>query len=398
MAVLTPEDFQRYDRQIALPEFGLAGQQRLKAGRVLIVGVGGLGSPAALYLTAMGVGRLTLVDHDTIALSNLQRQILYSPGDVGKPKPEVAQRELAQRNAELDCVIHQERLNESNATALVSAHDVVIDGTDDLATRRILNRACVQARIPLVYGALHRFEGVLSVFCGSGEDSPCYACLHGDGVPGSHVTADCATGGVLGVLPGIIGTLQAAEAVKLIARVGEPLTGRLLSYDALTTRFREWKLPQNSDCPVCGEVARASGASMQAPQPANPGSAQSRVLAVDTSTRDGSVDSEHPDRSISVQTLRDRLRDGSLRLLDVREAHEHEISSIAGAQRIPLGELSVRLGELDRAESYAVICKSGVRSLRAISILQAAGFERLQNVTGGINAWAEHIDPSLPRY
>ncbi|MCR9143520.1 MAG: HesA/MoeB/ThiF family protein [bacterium] len=409
MAALDEQEMQRYDRQLRLPDFGLQGQARLKNSSILIVGLGGLGTPAAQYLAAAGVGRLGLVDDDRVELHNLQRQILYTNEDIGAPKVECAAARLRQMNPGVEIETHQLRIDAANAGALMDQYSLVLDGTDHIGTRQILNRLCVERRKALIYGALFQFEGVASVFCGPSEDVPCYACLHGSSEPASGVVADCNDAGVLGVLPGIIGTLQATEAIKLLAQTGRTLAGRLLQYDALNLKFREWSIRRDPECAVCGAGARRSAmkadASGSASKSAN-ASAQSAERTAPGPAREASepMQAGREIREISVGELQRRLNEEPdrlrFRVLDVREPHELEVSALPAADivLIPVGQLADRLGELDRDIEYAVLCKAGGRSKRASEILAAAGFAHISNVTGGINAWAREIDPELPEY
>lgn len=389
MAALDEQEIQRYQRQVSLPEFGLQGQAQLKDSSVLIVGVGGLGTPAAQYLAAAGVGRLGLMDDDFVEIHNLQRQILYSTEDVGMRKVERATARLTDMNPGVRIEAHPVRLTAANAEEFVARYDVIIDGTDHLGSRQILNSLCVRLRKPLIYGALFRFEGVASVFCAPAEHAPCYACLHGAQEPPPGVAADCNEAGVLGVLPGVIGLIQATEAIKVLCGIGKPLVGRLLQYDALTMKTREWTVPRNPECEVCG-----SGA---------PAPRENRPAAVSgTSSGNHSIAiSQMPVRELKSRL--DQIADQTdsiteFQVLDVREPHELEISEFPRAILIPIGQLAGRLEELDREMEYAVICKSGGRSARAVAVLMAGGFTRTHNVTGGINAWAREIDPSLPEY
>lgn len=379
---LTRDELLRYSRHIALPEIGTVGQQRLKAGRVLCVGAGGLGSPAAMYLAAAGVGTLGLVDFDSVDLSNLQRQILHGTSDVGRSKLESARARLQEINPHVCLEPHHQALTAANAIDLVSRYDVVLDGSDNFATRYVVNDACVIAGRPNVYGSIFRFEGQAAVF--ALRSGPCYRCLHPEPPPAGLVP-DCAEGGVLGILPGVIGTVQATEAIKLLLGIGDPLVGRLLLYDALKMRFRELKLPKDPDCPVCGtqpiilEPKDLSGYCM--PQ---------------TNSRD-LVSDAHAD--ISVQELKARLDRGETpQVIDVREPFEFEICRLPGAVLIPLAQLPGRLAEIDRDREVILQCKVGARSARAAAFLRGQGFANARNLTGGILAWIDQVDPTLPKY
>ena len=378
---LSREEIERYSRHLVLPEIGMDGQRRLKAARVLCVGAGGLGSPAIMYLAAAGVGTLGLVDFDRVDVSNLQRQILYGTGDVGGSKIESARRRLLAINPNVALEAHDTKLSAANALALVSAYDLVIDGTDNFATRYLVNDACVLARRPNIYGSIFRFEGQASVFAADG--GPCYRCLHPEPPPAGLIP-DCAEGGVLGVLPGVIGTVQATEALKLALRIGVPLVGRLLLYDALRMRFREIRLPKDPDCPACGirptirELRDSLGSEVQCMADAAKGS-------------EGS--------DITVRELKARLDAGEPpQIIDVREPQEHAICRIPGAELIPLAQLPHRLAEIDRTREVVVLCKVGGRSARAVAFLRGQGYSNARNLTGGILAWIEQVDPTQPRY
>jgi adenylyltransferase/sulfurtransferase len=372
---LTPRERQRYSRHLLLPEVGEEGQRRLKAARVLCVGAGGLGSPAALYLAAAGVGTLGLVDVDVVDVSNLQRQIIYATGDVGRSKLESAQSRIDALNPEVHVETFDALFSVTNARTLVEAFDLVIDGTDNFPARYLVNDACVLYARPNAWGSIFRFEGQASVFAAPG--GPCYRCLHPEPPPAGLIPS-CAEAGVLGVLPGIIGTIQATEALKLILGIGEPLIGRFLVYDALKMRFRDLKLPKDPDCPVCG---------------IHPTITTLRESAASCETR---YSAGH---ECSARELKARIDTGRAPvILDVREPPEAEICRLPGARLIPLGELARRLGELDPAAEIVVHCKSGGRSARAVALLRERGFTRVSNLTGGILSWINEIDGSLCRY
>ena len=382
---LTPEEYQRYSRHLTLPEVGVDGQRRLKAARVLTIGMGGLGSPAALYLAAAGVGTLGLADFDDVEVSNLQRQVLHGTPDVGRPKLDSAAARLHALNPHVHIERHDTRLTAANALEIFAGYDIVVDGTDNFATRYLVNDAAVLARKPYVYGSIFRFEGQASVFAAPG--GPCYRCLHPEPPPPGLVPS-CAEAGVLGVLPGIIGTIQAAEAIKLVVGAGQPLIGRFLIFDALRMRFRELTLRRDPECPACGDrpAIRAlmdydayCGAAPAAPP-----------VEVEVGGRPF---------EITPVELKVRLdRGDEIFLLDVREPHEFEICRIDGARLIPLGDLPHRVDELPDAVDVAVVCRSGVRSGRAVSFLRGLGFPRAQNVGGGLLAWIDTVDPRLPKY
>jgi adenylyltransferase/sulfurtransferase len=375
---LSPDEMLRYSRHITLPEVGLEGQERLKAARVLCIGAGGLGSPAVLYLAAAGVGTLGLVDFDAVDLSNLQRQIIHGTSDVGRPKLDSARDRALDINPHVTIEAHPTSITIANALELVSAYDVVLDGTDNFPTRYLVNDACVIAGRPNAYGSIFRFEGQASVFAAPG--GPCYRCLHPEPPP-PNLIPSCAEGGVLGVLPGIIGTIQATEAIKLILGVGEPLIGRFLVYDALRMRFRELKLPRDPDCPVCGDHPRIR-----------------ELQAYDQTCTTAQTMTHAPD-DMTVLELKSRMDAGAPPVIvDVREPHEFRICRIQGAILIPLSELAGRTGELDPAAEIVLQCRSGARSARATALLRDLGFTRVRNLAGGILAWIDQVDPTQPKY
>ncbi len=378
---LSNEEIGRYSRHLIMPEVALDGQKKLKAAKVLTVGTGGLGSPLALYLAAAGVGTLGIVDFDVVDESNLQRQILHGTSDVGRPKVESAREKLEDINPNVNVVVHEEALTSENALDIFKDYDVIVDGTDNFPTRYLVNDACVLLGKPNVYGSIFRFEGQASVFWA--EEGPCYRCLYPEPPPPGLVPS-CAEGGVLGILPGAIGTIQATETVKLILGIGDPLIGRLMLYDALGMSFREMKLRKDPNCPVCGE---------------NP----TVTELIDYQEFCGipqanAAEQENGVPEITVQDLKAKLDNGGdINVLDVREPHEYEVANI-GVKLVPLGELPQRLAEFDRGENFAVHCKSGARSAKAVKLLQDAGFPHVYNVKGGITAWSEEIDPSVPKY
>jgi molybdopterin/thiamine biosynthesis adenylyltransferase/rhodanese-related sulfurtransferase len=375
---LTRDEMLRYSRHITLPEVGLDGQERLKRARVLCIGAGGLGSPAVLYLAAAGVGTLGLVDFDEVDVSNLQRQIIHGTSDVGRLKLDSARDRVADINPHVRTEAHPTALTAANAIELVSAYDVILDGTDNFPTRYLVNDACVMAGRPNAYGSIFRFEGQASVFAAPG--GPCYRCLHPEPPPPDLIPS-CAEGGVLGVLPGIIGTIQATEAIKLILGVGEPLVGRFLIYDALRMRFRELKLSRDPDCPVCGRNPRIRELQPYE-QACHPAQAEMKGLG-----------------DMSAVELKSRMDAGNPpTVVDVREPHEFRICRIPGAILIPLGELASRTGELDPASEIVLQCRSGARSARAVALLRDRGFGRARNLAGGILAWIDQVDPTQPKY
>lgn len=379
---LSNEEIRRYSRHLIMPEVTLDGQRKLKAASVLMVGAGGLGSPLALYLAAAGVGRLGIVDFDVVDESNLQRQVLHGTRDVGRPKLESARDRLRDVNPHVVVETHETRLTSANALTLLADYDIVADGTDNFPTRYLVNDACVLLGKPNVYASIFRFDGQASVFGAPG--GPCYRCLYPEPPPPGLVPS-CAEGGVLGVLPGLLGTIQATEVIKLILGIGEPLVGRLLLIDALGLTFRTLQLRKDPSCPVCGE------------NPTLQELIDYEQFCGVGSIEDGRVGSDVEE--ITVQELSAAMDGGDdVTLLDVRESHEWQICHIDGAQLLPLSELQARMHELDTSRTYYVHCKSGVRSADAIERLREAGFTRLKNVTGGIAAWAEQIDPTMPTY
>jgi sulfur-carrier protein adenylyltransferase/sulfurtransferase len=379
---LTNAEIARYSRHLILPEVGLDGQKKLKAGSVLCIGAGGLGSPATLYLAAAGVGRIGLVDFDAVDASNLQRQILHGTPDVGRSKLQSAKARLTALNPEVRVETFETRLTSANALELFEGYDVILDGTDNFATRYLVNDACVLLRIPNAYGSIFRFEGQASVF--ATESGPCYRCLYPEPPPPGLVPS-CAEGGVLGVLPGVIGTIQATESIKLILGAGSTLVGRLLLYDAWGMRFRELKLRRDPACPVCGDHPTIKEL-IDYEEFCGVSPASTAVPSVPETT---------------VEELKARIDAKTpIYLLDVREPHEYQIARIPGSTLIPLGQLGSRYGELPPASEgreIIVHCKSGVRSAKAVNLLKEHGIEA-RNLKGGILAWIDKIDPTLPKY
>jgi adenylyltransferase/sulfurtransferase len=381
VAAFTPAQLERYKRHLSLDGVGPAGQEKLLASRVLLIGAGGLGSPAALYLAAAGVGTLGLVDFDRVDASNLQRQVLYGTPDVGRPKLEAAEQRLRALNPDVRVALHAEKLEARNAKDVLAGYDVVIDGTDTFPSRYLANDVAVWLGLPLVYGSIMRFEGQVSVFHAK-AGGPCYRCLFPEPPP-PELAPNCAEAGVLGVLPGVVGTLQATEAIKLLLGVGRPLVGRLVVYDALALEFHEFRIPRDPACAVCGD----------APTITEP--IDYEFFCRGRSEAVGSVP------EIDARALAARLASAEPPLLlDVREPWEAETASIAGARLIPLGELMDRIGELEafRARDVVVHCRTGGRSRRACELLQAKGFARVANLAGGIDGWSTDVDPSVPRY
>jgi adenylyltransferase/sulfurtransferase len=374
---LDVEELQRYSRHLIMPEVTSEGQNRLKAARVLCIGAGGLGSPAALYLAAAGVGTIGIVDFDEVDLSNLQRQILHGTKDIGRGKLESARDRLHDINPQIGIELHKCRFSSENASELVSRYDVVVDGSDNFPTRYLSNDVCVFARKPNVYGSVFRFEGQTTVFAPH-LGGPCYRCLFPEPPPPESVP-NCAQAGVLGVLPGIIGMLQAIETLKLILGIGDALVGRLLHFDALKVKFRELNLRRDPQCPVCGE---------------NP----TIFSPIDYEEFCGLHD-EEPIPVMSPLELKRRMDAGEpVELVDVREPFEYEIARIDGAKLVPLGEITERLDELKREKPIVVHCHSGMRSAQAVQLLQERGFANVYNLEGGIDAWSDQVDPNVPKY
>ena len=378
---LSHEEIKRYGRHLIMPEVGLEGQKKLKAASVLLVGAGGLGSPVALYLAAAGVGRIGIVDYDVVEYSNLHRQILHSTQDVGKPKLQSAKERINGINPHVDVLTHETQLTSANALEILRDYDVIVDGTDNFPTRYLVNDACALLKKPNVYGSIFRFDGQVSVFYA--EQGPCYRCLYSEPPPPGLVPS-CAEGGVLGVLPGIIGTIQASETIKLILGIGEPLIGKLLLLDALKVQFRQLKLRKNPECPICSEhptidkLIDYEAFCGVTPEPEN-GREQKKF-------------------EISIFDLKEQLdRGDDVLILDVREPHEYEIVNMGG-YLIPLGDLPKRVHELDSAREIVVHCHHGPRSARAVAFLQQMGFQKVRNLVGGIDQWAATVDPTLPRY
>jgi molybdopterin/thiamine biosynthesis adenylyltransferase/rhodanese-related sulfurtransferase len=381
---LSNEEIRRYSRHLIMPEVALAGQKKLKAASVLLVGAGGLGSPLALYLAAAGIGRIGLVDYDVVDATNLQRQVIHGTKAIGRSKLESAKERMLDLNPFIQVDTYETVLTSENALDILRDYDVIVDGTDNFPTRYLVNDACVLLGKPNVYGSIFRFEGQVSVFYA--KEGPCYRCLFPTPPPPGLVPS-CAEGGVLGILPGTIGTLQATETIKLILGIGEPLIGRLLLYDALQMRFEEVKLRKNPKCPVCGD---------------NPTVTQ----LIDYEAFCGMPAHDREDGSglaseweITPRELQERLERGErIVIVDVREPHEWDIAHIEGARLIPLGELAARVHELDSADQIVLHCKTGARSARALEFLRGIGFRKLKNLKGGINAWAREVDPRLPTY
>jgi adenylyltransferase/sulfurtransferase len=380
---LSPQEVARYSRHLIMPEVALEGQKRLKASGVLLIGAGGLGSPLGLYLAAAGVGRIGLVDFDVVDFSNLQRQVLHGTPDVGRPKLQSAKDRLQAINPDVRLDLYETRLTSANALSILEPYDIVIDGTDNFPTRYLVNDACVLLKKPNVYGSIFRFDGQASVF--HPPHGPCYRCLYPEPPPPGEVPS-CAEGGVLGILPGLIGCIQATEGIKLLLGRGSPLIGRLLLYDALQMKFQEFKVRRNPKCPVCGDkptitklIDYEQFCGVRGEEPAAP-------------AQDAQTDT-------TVDELKRRLDSGEkLFILDVRNPEEYQICRIPGSTLIPLPQLPQRFKELDRNQEIVIHCKSGMRSLKAQQFLREQGFNKTKNLKGGILAWAERIDRSMPKY
>ncbi len=378
---LSNEEILRYSRHLLMPEVGLAGQRRLKAASVLVIGTGGLGSPVALYLAAAGVGRIGLVDCDRVDMTNLQRQVIHSMSTVGQRKVDSARTRLLDLNPGIRVDPYDEPFTSENATRVSAPYDLILDCSDNFPTRYLVNDVCVLTHKPDVYGSVFRFEGQVSVFWA--EHGPCYRCLFPDPPP-PELVPTCAEGGVFGVLPGTIGTLQASEALKLLLGIGEPLIDKLLLADALSGSFEEIRLKKNPSCRICSEQPEVR-----------------ELIDYEAFCGVPGHETGRPSREWELEpaALAQEIRAGKpLRLIDVREPHELEISRLPGAQLIPLGSLASRLHELDSAEELVVFCRSGPRSERALELLAGAGFRKVRHLHGGINAWAREIDPGLPVY
>jgi sulfur-carrier protein adenylyltransferase/sulfurtransferase len=379
---LSRDEILRYSRHLLIPEVGLEGQRKLKNSSALIIGTGGLGSPVSLYLAAAGIGRIGLVDYDVVDSSNLQRQVIHGTSTVGKLKVESARAKLLDLNPDIQVDVYNEPYTSENALRIAQDYDIILDGTDNFPTRYLTNDVAVFLGKPNVYASIYRFDGQVSVFFA--KEGPCYRCLFPEPPPPGLVPS-CAEGGVLGVLPGTIGTIQATEALKVLLGIGEPLIGKLLLYNALDMSFDFVKLKKNPNCRVCGPNADIKE-------------------LIDYEEFCGVPSHDHEEGSaganwdITVQELAERVQHNHLKLVDVREPHELEISRLPNATNIPLGQLAARLSELDSAEDMVLFCKSGARSARALELLTSAGFKKVKNLKGGINAWAREVDTSLPIY
>ena len=383
LPTLSHEEILRYSRHLLIPDVGLEGQRKLKSSAVLVIGTGGLGSPVALYLAAAGIGRIGLVDYDVVDTSNLQRQVIHGTANIDKLKVDSARERMLDLNPDIQVDVYNEPFTSENAVGIAKNYDLLIDGTDNFPTRYLTNDVSVMLGIPNIYGSIFRFDGQVSVF--DAQKGPCYRCLFPEPPPPGLVPS-CAEGGVLGVLPGTIGTLQATEALKVLLGIGEPLIGKLLLYNALDMSFDFVKLRKNPKCKVC--------------------SAEPEITElIDYEAFCGVPSYDHDEGAvgggwdITAVDLAERLKTGDhIRLIDVREPHELEISHLDGANLIPLGEMAGRMSELDSAEDIVLVCKSGTRSARALELLASAGFRKMKNLKGGINSWARDVDSSLPVY
>lgn len=383
---LTPNELRRYSRHILLPEFGIEGQRRLKESSVLLIGAGGLGSPLALYLAAAGVGHIGIVDSDVVEESNLQRQVLHGTTEVGKKKVESARKRMLEINQHIEVVTHDEPFTSANAMPIATGYNAIVDGTDNFPTRYLSNDVAVLLGIPNIYGSIFRFEGQASTFWS--KHGPCYRCLYPEPPPPGSVPS-CAEGGVLGVLPGVIGTLQATETVKVLTGIGEPLIGRLLLYDALAMQFRELRFARDPDCPLCGQHPTITGLIDYQEFCGIPAQSQ-------TFHEQSTAAMALPE--ITVEQLAELRSSGTPHtLIDVREPHEYDLCNLGGAL-IPLGQIPARYSEIPREGRVVIHCRSGARSGKAVEYLQSLGYSNLENLAGGILAWSDRVDPSVPKY
>ena len=378
---LSKEEIGRYSRHLIMPEVGMEGQLKLKNAKVLLIGTGGLGAPVAMYLAAAGVGKLGIVDFDTVDVSNLQRQVIHGTKDVGKKKVDSAEETMKDINPFIEIVKYEEPLTSANALEILKDYDIIADGTDNFPTRFLVNDACVLLGKPNVYASIFRFEGQATVFCK--DEGPCYRCLYPEPPPPGLVPS-CAEGGVLGILPGVVGLIQATEVIKLILGEGQPLQGRLMLYDALAMKFRELKIRRNPECQgKCSVVKELIDYQQFCGVPHEEAPLPAPVSSTDIT-------------AVEVKQLIDA--GANFTLIDVREVHEYQICKIDKAQLIPLGELPRRLHELDKEADLVIHCKMGGRSAKACDLLRASGFTKVRNMTGGILAWADKVDPSVPKY
>lgn len=381
---LNADEIMRYSRHLIMPEVALAGQEKLKAASVLLIGAGGLGSPLGLYLAAAGIGKIGIVDSDVVDVTNLQRQVLYGTDDIGVDKLDAAAKRLEDLNPHIEIVKHKVRLTSENALEVLEPYDVIIDGTDNFPTRYLVNDACVMLGKPNIYGSIFRFEGQVSVF--DAEQGPCYRCLYPEPPPPGLVPS-CAEGGVLGILPGTVGALQATEAIKVILGIGEPLIGRLLRFDALTMNFKEFKLRKDHRCPVCGDEPTVTELIDYM---------EFCGFGPDHKEADELLDEAYEISASELAAMRAAGKNPVV--IDVREPHERDIAFIPDSTMIPVGDVPARMHELDTADEIVLYCRTGVRSARALEQLRGAGFTKLKNLVGGIHAWADEVDPSIPKY
>ncbi len=380
---LSNDEVLRYSRHLILPEVGMEGQLKLKGASVLLVGTGGLGAPLALYLAATGVGRIGLVDFDVVDFTNLQRQVIHGTKDVGKPKIDSAMESMRDINPFVQLDRHEVALTSENALDIIKDYDIVVDGTDNFPTRYLVNDACVLLKKPNVYGSIFRFEGQSTIF--ATEGGPCYRCLYPEPPPPGLVPS-CAEGGVLGILPGVVGLIQATETVKLILGIGDSLVGRLMLYDALGMKFRELKLRRNPECPVCGDhrtITKLIDYNQFCGIPSQPAPTEAPNVNTDIEPKEVKAKQDHGDKFV---------------LVDVREPHEFQIARIPGSVLIPLADVGKRLGELNPDDDIVVHCKMGGRSAKACDVLRANGFTKVRNMTGGITKWSDTVDSSVPKY
>lgn len=392
-ARLTPDELRRYSRHILLPELGMQGQQRLKESSVLLIGAGGLGSPLALYLAAAGVGRIAVVDSDVVDESNLQRQVLHGTPDVGRKKVESARERMLEINPHIEVAVHDEPFTSANAMRIATGHNAIVDGTDNFPTRYLSNDVAVLLGIPNIYGSIFRFEGQVSTFWS--RHGPCYRCLYPEPPPPGSVPS-CAEGGVLGILPGVVGTLQATETIKVLTGIGQPLIGRLLLYDALAMQFRELRFARDPDCPICGQHPTITALIDYQEFCGLPAQSHTFHETIHEQSQQPTTTMALPE--ITVEQLAELRSSGTPHtLIDVREPHEYDLCNLGGIL-IPLGQIPTRYSEVPREGRVVVHCRSGARSGKAVEYLQSLGYTNLENLAGGILAWSDRVDPSVPKY
>lgn len=392
-ARLTPDELRRYSRHILLPELGMQGQQRLKESSVLLIGAGGLGSPLALYLAAAGVGRIAVVDSDVVDESNLQRQVLHGTPDVGRKKVESARERMLEINPHIEVAVHDEPFTSANAMRIATGHNAIVDGTDNFPTRYLSNDVAVLLGIPNIYGSIFRFEGQVSTFWS--KHGPCYRCLYPEPPPPGSVPS-CAEGGVLGILPGVVGTLQATETIKVLTGIGQPLIGRLLLYDALAMQFRELRFARDPDCPICGQHPTITALIDYQEFCGLPAQSHTFHETIREQSQQPTTTMALPE--ITVEQLAELRSSGTPHtLIDVREPHEYDLCNLGGIL-IPLGQIPTRYSEVPREGRVVVHCRSGARSGKAVEYLQSLGYTNLENLAGGILAWSDRVDPSVPKY